>query len=216
MEFAVIWPMGSTIRSIGRLCIAWLTMLLLLTAAHAQTAEQLRQLEQLSPGQRAELLDALGQQQVAQKPLPEPTVVNPRRVAQSSLKSTEIREGQGIESLTNTITGERSRPELRRFGYDLFAGAPTTFAPATDIPVPVDYVIGPGDTIELQLFGSQNALYSLVVTREGVLNFPELGPVTVAGLLGDDCSRRRTHRQPNNSGSSNSSHPDSAPNCLTR
>ena len=75
-----------------------------------------------------------------------------------------------------------ARPKLKPFGYDLFAGEPTTFAPATDIPVPVDYVIGPGDTIELQLFGSQNAFYTLVITREGVLNFPQLGPVSVAGL----------------------------------
>ena len=73
------------------------------------------------------------------------------------------------------------KSELKPFGYDLFTGEPTTFA-ATDIPVPVDYVIGPGDTIELQLFGSENAFYSLVVTREGILNLPELGPISVSGL----------------------------------
>ncbi len=48
--------------------------------------------------------------------------------------------------------------------------------------MPVDYVIGPSDTIELQLFGSENAFYSLVVTREGILNLPELGPISVSGL----------------------------------
>lgn len=152
-------------------------------SALAQTPEQLRQLEALSPAQRAALADELGAKQpVQQTPLPEPTVVNPRPVAQPPLTSTETREGQGIASLTDTAAAERSRPELKPFGYELFAGEPTTFAPATDIPVPVDYVIGPGDTIELQLFGNQNAFYTLVVTREGVLNFPELGPITVAGL----------------------------------
>jgi hypothetical protein len=35
---------------------------------------------------------------------------------------------------------------------------PTTFAPATDIPVPSNYVIGPGDTIELQLIGDSAAI----------------------------------------------------------
>jgi predicted Fe-S protein YdhL (DUF1289 family) len=34
---------------------------------------------------------------------------------------------------------------LERFGYDLFAGVPTTFAPATDIPMDADYIVGPGD-----------------------------------------------------------------------
>ena len=155
--------------------------------AQSPTPDQLRQLQELSPEQRAQLIDALGgQDSTKQEPLPEPTVVTPRRVAQPPLTSTEVQEGQGIDGLSDTAAAERSRPELRPFGYDLFAGEPTTFAPATDIPVPVDYVIGPGDTIELQLFGNQNASYTLVVTREGVLNFPELGPITVSGLRFSD------------------------------
>lgn len=72
--------------------------------------------------------------------------------------------------------------ELEPFGYSLFAGVPSTFAPATDIPVPPEYTIGPGDTIEVQLFGKENRLYSLVVRRDGTLNFPSLGPVSVTGL----------------------------------
>jgi len=71
---------------------------------------------------------------------------------------------------------------LEPFGYDLFEDVPSTFAPATDIPVPVDYVIGPGDTVYVQLFGNENAEYFLEVSREGVINFPEIGPLTVSGL----------------------------------
>ncbi|HMB73871.1 MAG TPA: SLBB domain-containing protein, partial [Gammaproteobacteria bacterium] len=71
---------------------------------------------------------------------------------------------------------------LQLFGYDLFDDVPSTFAPATDIPVPVDYVIGPGDTVYVQLFGNQNAEYFLEVSREGVINFPEIGPLNVSGL----------------------------------
>jgi protein involved in polysaccharide export with SLBB domain len=43
---------------------------------------------------------------------------------------------------------------LKPFGYDLFAGIPTTFAPATDVPVPTEYVVGPGDTLRVQLVGA--------------------------------------------------------------
>jgi len=70
---------------------------------------------------------------------------------------------------------------LKPFGYDLFAGTPTTFAPATDVPVPADYVVGPGDRLEVQLFGNTNKTYSLVVGRDGQINFPELGPIAVSG-----------------------------------
>ncbi|MDD1796044.1 SLBB domain-containing protein [Enterovibrio sp. ZSDZ42] len=71
---------------------------------------------------------------------------------------------------------------LARFGLSLFAGSPTTFAPLSDVPVPADYQIGPGDEIVVQLFGKENNTHRLRVSREGVVNFPSLGPVQVAGM----------------------------------
>jgi protein involved in polysaccharide export with SLBB domain len=76
-------------------------------------------------------------------------------------------------------------PDLKPFGYDLFTNVPTTFAPASDIPVPTDYVVGPGDTLQLQLIGEGGGWYTLVVGRDGVVNMPELGPVAVAGMRFD-------------------------------
>ena len=70
---------------------------------------------------------------------------------------------------------------LKPFGYDLFAGIPTTFAPATDVPVPAEYIVGPGDQIRVQLYGDVNQSYLLTVGRDGRIDFPELGPVEVAG-----------------------------------
>lgn len=75
---------------------------------------------------------------------------------------------------------------LKPFGHDLFEEAPDTFAPATDIPVPSEYVVGPGDTFEVQLIGSTKGRYSLVVRRDGRINFPELGPIAVGGMRFDD------------------------------
>jgi protein involved in polysaccharide export with SLBB domain len=71
---------------------------------------------------------------------------------------------------------------LEPFGYELFQGTPVTFAPATDVPVPADYTLGPGDQVRVQLFGKESADYTLVVNRDGSLNFPQIGPIVVAGL----------------------------------
>ncbi|MCF8053480.1 MAG: SLBB domain-containing protein [Desulfobacterales bacterium] len=91
-----------------------------------------------------------------------------------------------LKDLVIFVTIVPERPETARmiepFGYDIFEGVPTTFAPATDIPMPADYLIGPGDTIHLQLFGKTNAEYTLVVSRDGTVQIPEIGPKTVAGL----------------------------------
>ncbi|BDR19516.1 SLBB domain-containing protein [Vibrio sp. 1403] len=72
--------------------------------------------------------------------------------------------------------------ELKRFGLELFAGSPTTFAPISDVPVPADYTIGAGDEIIVQLFGKDNVTHRLRVNRAGIINFPSLGPVSVAGM----------------------------------
>jgi polysaccharide biosynthesis/export protein len=71
---------------------------------------------------------------------------------------------------------------LKPFGYDLFDRPISTFAPTTNVPVPSDYMIGPGDELDLQLYGTKNAHLKLIVARDGHVNVPELGPVNVGGL----------------------------------
>jgi protein involved in polysaccharide export with SLBB domain len=70
---------------------------------------------------------------------------------------------------------------LKPFGYDLFKDASASFAPVTDVPVPSDYIVGPGDQLVVQLFGSQNRTLRLTVGRDGRINMPELGPLNVGG-----------------------------------
>lgn len=70
---------------------------------------------------------------------------------------------------------------LKPYGYDLFNEAPSTFAPVTDVPVPADYVVGPGDDLTIQLYGSTNRTSRLRVGNDGRINFPQLGPISVGG-----------------------------------
>ena len=69
---------------------------------------------------------------------------------------------------------------LKPFGYDLFNDSPST-ASLNDVPVPADYTLGAGDQLTAQLFGAQNRTLRLMVGRDGRVNFPELGPIPVAG-----------------------------------
>ncbi|RME84344.1 MAG: hypothetical protein D6771_04640, partial [Zetaproteobacteria bacterium] len=75
---------------------------------------------------------------------------------------------------------------LKQFGYELFAGAPTTFAPATEIPVPPEYVLGPGDELKVQFFGKRTDTLALTVDREGMIVIPDIGPIAVAGMRFDE------------------------------
>ncbi len=71
---------------------------------------------------------------------------------------------------------------LKPFGYDLFEGVPSTFASVSDIQVPIDYIVGPGDTLQIQLYGNEPSSYELTVQRDGRVNFPKLGPIMVSGM----------------------------------
>jgi protein involved in polysaccharide export with SLBB domain len=71
---------------------------------------------------------------------------------------------------------------LKHYGYDLFGDiTPSTYAPTSDVPVPGNYIVGPGDQFSVQLYGSQNRTIRLTVGRDGLVSFPELGPIGVVG-----------------------------------
>lgn len=95
---------------------------------------------------------------------------------------------------TNQADATKEDEELKRFGLDLFAGSPTTFAPVNDVPVPADYTVGAGDEIVIQLFGKENTTHRLRVNRAGTINFPSLGPVQVAGMSFSDVRNSLTQR----------------------
>ncbi|WP_405234265.1 SLBB domain-containing protein [Lentisalinibacter salinarum] len=70
---------------------------------------------------------------------------------------------------------------LEPFGYELFERDSSRLHPNQAVPVAADYVVGPGDTLRIQLFGNQNADYELPVERNGMVRFPQIGPISVAG-----------------------------------
>ncbi len=83
-----------------------------------------------------------------------------------------------ITKLPLTKTGPTA---LKPFGYDLFDHPISTFAPSTNVPVPVGYVVGPGDELDVQIYGAKNGNLRLVVGRDGRVNIPQLGPISVGG-----------------------------------
>ena len=83
----------------------------------------------------------------------------------------------------NTTQQEKSNQEpLKYFGYDYFANTPETFAQVQNIPIPPEYLIGPGDNVKVILFGKESDEFTLEVTRSGEIFFPEIGPIYIAGL----------------------------------
>jgi polysaccharide biosynthesis/export protein len=100
--------------------------------------------------------------------------------------------------LTRLPLDKSGKDALKPFGYELFDNSLLSLMPTLDLPVPGDYLMGPGDVLQVQLFGSQNQTITLVVGRDGHLSFPQLGPIEVGGhrysAVKSDIESRVTHQ----------------------
>lgn len=119
--------------------------------------------------------------------------------AATRLKAEPLLDRLNIE-VTILPLEPQGEASLRPFGYALFAERAGLFGlePAESSPVPRDYVLGPGDSLRVQLYGDENYEIELEVTPEGTINFPKIGPQPVAGLtFGEvkDAIEKRTAEQ---------------------
>jgi polysaccharide export outer membrane protein len=83
-----------------------------------------------------------------------------------------------FERFAEDDTGNR----LPVYGRKLFDEVPTTFAPIDRIPVPADYVIGPGDELLIRAWGKIDLDSRVTVDRNGQVYLPRIGTLNVAGL----------------------------------
>ncbi|MEN6317414.1 MAG: SLBB domain-containing protein [Syntrophaceae bacterium] len=81
--------------------------------------------------------------------------------------------------------------DLQPFGYEFFQEAAVKVTTdRKDVPVPLKYVVGPGDEVKILLWGRVNAQYSLTVDRDGKITIPQIGPIFVAGMTFEDMSKK--------------------------
>jgi protein involved in polysaccharide export with SLBB domain len=79
------------------------------------------------------------------------------------------------------VADSAGRP-LPLFGQSLFVQAPSTFAPVDWMQVPSDYIIGPGDELQIKVWGQVEASLRVMVDRSGQIYLPQVGEITVAGI----------------------------------
>jgi protein involved in polysaccharide export with SLBB domain len=94
----------------------------------------------------------------------------------------ERRERNEFQKFLMQSTGR----DLPIFGQNLFRAVPSTFAPVDNVPVTPDYVIGPGDEIQIRAWGQIDVDFNAVVDREGAIHVPKVGVISVAGVKASD------------------------------
>ena len=95
-------------------------------------------------------------------------------VAPSGISST----AGSFQSYVATSTGV----SLGMFGRELFGNVPSTYAPLSGAQVNADYVIGPGDALQIRGWGMVDIDLTVTVNRSGEVYLPRVGSVNVAGV----------------------------------
>jgi len=78
----------------------------------------------------------------------------------------------------------------RIYGADLFLNAVPRFEPNLQIATPLDYVVGTGDELQIDIYGHSEANYTLKVSPDGNINIPYVGVVNVGGTTIQQATKR--------------------------
>jgi len=130
------------------------------------TDEQKLLLEGLPPDQRASIVEKMDMMSQAQGELDE-IFEDPNTL----IRRPELDEDTDVQKCEECI-----------YGFDFFEYAPTTFAPTDSIPISSDYILGPGDSLEIYLYGNDEDETVAFISRTGEIFIPYLGPVNLLGL----------------------------------
>ena len=103
------------------------------------------------------------------------------RVAQNA--STPLEDTRMRQRWVEEMEVFRQIDESNIFGYNVFRGNTfLSFQSNLNIPTPLDYVIGPGDKLFIDIYGQSENYYQVEVSPEGNVILENIGPVNLSGL----------------------------------
>lgn len=68
------------------------------------------------------------------------------------------------------------------FGFSLFKNSDLTFEPSFNVATPKNYIIGPGDILNIDIWGASQHSYQEVVSNEGNIIISNVGPIYINGF----------------------------------
>lgn len=68
------------------------------------------------------------------------------------------------------------------FGRNIFTTGGLTFAPSANLPTPVNYVLGPGDEVIIDIWGTNQATIRQTISPDGTINIPDIGMISLNGM----------------------------------
>ena len=85
---------------------------------------------------------------------------------------------------------DKDKPKESLFGYDFFNNSKVTFTPNVNIAVPMNYQLGPGDELIIDLWGATEITYKTQVNNQGNIKIEGVGQIYVNGFTLENASKK--------------------------
>lgn len=95
----------------------------------------------------------------------------------SPLRAPKLQQPSQFQKFVQESTGKL----LPLFGASLFEN-PMAYVADTAAPAPAEYVLGPGDEVRIQIWGTVDFAGNQTLDRNGQINLPKIGAVTLGGV----------------------------------
>ena len=153
--------------SINRRFLISLVIFLSFNLKAELTPDQLLMIEQLPPDQRENIMSKMGTAESLQEEISEAFEENSSLTLKPELRDLKESENYCPDCI---------------FGFDFFEYSPTTFAPVDNSPVTPDYLLGPGDKLNINFYGNIEREVTTTINREGNIILPDIGPINFLGM----------------------------------
>jgi len=123
------------------------------------------------------LVGAPGAGQPGILPRPDFGAQDAQRGTLTPLRAPKLQQPSQFQKFVQESTGKL----LPLFGASLFEN-PMAYAADAAAPAPAEYVLGPGDEVRIQIWGTVDFAGNQTLDRNGQINLPKIGAINLGGV----------------------------------
>ncbi len=102
--------------------------------------------------------------------------------AKAEARLRESVSGDSLVLVENDLQSEDIAKEDQIFGRNIFNTKNLTFEPSINIATPLNYRLGPGDEVIIDIWGASENTIRQQISPDGTINIGELGPLYLSGM----------------------------------
>lgn len=92
-----------------------------------------------------------------------------------------VTERVDTKAIAETASTTPETDSITVYGRDIFTTANLTFAPSVNLPTPENYVLGPGDEVIIDIWGTNEATIRQTISPDGIISIETIGLVNLNG-----------------------------------